>query len=111
MEATVWSDPEVSTLLTEDYVLVTLFVDDKKELKTPFTVVENEKEKKISTIGDKWSYLQRSKFGANAQPFYVLLDNKGDVLNKACAFSENIQDFISFLKTGLDHFNAKNSNP
>ena len=104
MEATVWNNPAVSELLTEKYVLVTLFVDDRKELKKPFTVIENDKEKEIKTVGEKWSYLQRSKFGANAQPFYVLLNNEGDVLNHAYAFSENVQDFVSFLEKGLENF-------
>jgi len=105
MEATVWNDPVVSNLLTEKYVLVTLFVDDRKPLKEPFVVIENEKEKAIKTVGEKWSYLQRSKFGANAQPFYVLLDNEGNVLNHSFAFSENAREFASFLETGLKNFN------
>ena len=107
MEATVWNDAEVSNLLTEKYVLVSLFVDDKRPLKEPFVVVENGREKEIKTIGEKWSYLQRSKFGANAQPFYVLLDNEGNVLNRPFAFSENARDFASFLETGLRNFNAR----
>ena len=107
MEATVWNDLDVSYLLTEKFVLVTLFVDDRKALKEPYVVIENGKEKEIKTVGEKWSYLQRSKFGANAQPFYVLLDNEGNVLNKSFAFSENARDFTSFLETGLKNFNAK----
>ncbi len=107
MEASVWSDEEVSRLLIEKYVLVSLFVDDKRPLKEPFFVTENGKQKKITTIGDKWSYLQRSKFGANAQPYYVLLDNAGNLLNKPFPFSENAREFASFLETGLRNFNAK----
>ncbi len=108
METTVWSDPQVSNLLTGNFVLVTLFVDDRKILNEPMRVTENGKEKEIKTVGDKWSYLQRSKFGANAQPFYVILDNEGNVLNHPYAFSENTKDFISFLETGLENFNKKN---
>ncbi|MFA6779396.1 MAG: cytochrome c biogenesis protein CcdA [Paludibacteraceae bacterium] len=104
MEVSVWSDPEVSKLLTDDYVLISLYVDDKKELAHPYTVTENGKERKISTWGEKWSYLQRSKFGANAQPYYVLLNNEGNVINHAFAFSENKYEFISFLRTGLKNF-------
>jgi thiol:disulfide interchange protein DsbD len=107
MEATVWNDPEVNSLLTEKFVLVSLFVDDRKPLNKPFVVVENGREIEIKTVGEKWSYLQRSKFGTNAQPFYVLLDNDGNVLNKAFAFSENARDFADFLETGLRNFNAK----
>jgi thiol:disulfide interchange protein DsbD len=107
MEATVWNNKEVSNLLTEKYVLISLFVDDRKPLKEPLVVIENGKEKEIKTIGDKWSYLQRSKFGANAQPYYVLLDNEGNALNKPFAFSESANDFTDFLKTGLTNFNAK----
>ena len=105
MEATVWNDPVVSNLLTEKFVLISLFVDDKRSLKEPFVIIENERKKEIKTIGDKWSYLQRSKFGANAQPYYVLLDNEGNVLNKPFAFSENARDFAAFLETGLRNFN------
>jgi len=105
MEATIWNDKEVSRLLTEEFVLISLFVDDKKPLKEPFVVIENEKKKEIKTIGDKWSYLQRSKFGANAQPYYVLLDNEGNLLNTHFAFSENARDFAAFLETGLRNFN------
>ncbi len=107
MEATVWNDSKVSNLLTEKYVLVTLFVDDRKPLKEPFTVTENGKEKEIKTVGDKWSYLQRLKFGANAQPFYVLLDNEGNVLNTSFDFTENAKDFADFLDTGLRNFNNR----
>lgn len=107
MEVSVWNDPEVSSLLNNDYVLISLYVDDKKELNKPYTVVENNKETSISTWGEKWSYLQRIKFGANVQPFYVLLDNNGDVLNHAFAFSENKSEFIKFLRTGLANYNDK----
>lgn len=98
MEASVWTDPTVKTLLTEDFVLITLFVDDKSKLPKPYKVNENGRVTSIETVGDKWSYLQRSKFGANAQPFYVMLDNTGKPLNKAYAFDENPANFVKWLK-------------
>lgn len=99
MEASVWSHPKVKELLEEDYVLITLFVDDKTPLKNPYTIEENGKTRSIKTIGDKWSYLQRVKFGANAQPFYVKLDNRGLPLNGSFTFDENPENFIKWLET------------
>lgn len=104
MEATVWNDPEVANLLKNDYVLISLYVDDRQKLSEPMTINENGKERELRTIGEKWSYLQRHKFGANAQPFYVILDNEGKVLNKSFAFSENSAEFIQFLKVGLKNY-------
>lgn len=104
MELAVWTDPKVSKLLTEDYVLITLFVDDKTKLGEPIKVNENGKERTLRTVGDKWSYLQRSKFGANAQPFYVLVDNEGMPLNKSYSYDEDIQLYIDFLETGLKNY-------
>ena len=104
MELAVWTDPKVSKFLTEDYVLITLFVDDKTKLAEPITVTENGKERTLRTVGDKWSYLQRSKFGANAQPFYVLVDNDGMPLNKSYSYDEDINLYIDFLETGLRNY-------
>ena len=104
MELTVWTDQNVSKLLTEDYVLITLYVDDKTKLAEPITVTENGKERTLRTVGDKWSYLQRSKFGANAQPFYVLVDNEGMPLNKSYSYDEDIKLYIDFLETGLKNY-------
>ena len=70
-------------------------------------VMENGTERTLRTIGDKWSYLQRSKFGANAQPFYVLLNNEGMPLTKSYAFDENVDKYIKFLQTGLDNYKAE----
>ena len=100
MEASVWTDVQVKKMLTEDYVLITLYVDDKTPLAEPYQVEENGAKRNIKTIGDKWSYLQRSKFGANAQPFYVMLDNEGKPLNASYAFDENPAHFIEWLKKG-----------
>ena len=101
MEAAVWTDVKVAELLNEKYVLITLYVDDKTPLQEPVVVTENGAERRLRTVGDKWSYLQRSKFGANAQPFYVLLDNEGKPLNKSYSFNENVADYVSFLQQGL----------
>ena len=104
MEAAVWTDPKVSKLMTEDYILVTLFVDDKTPLPEHIKVMENGKERTLRTVGDKWSYLQRTKFGANAQPFYVLLDNEGKPLNKSYSYDEDVNKYVDFLQTGLDNY-------
>ena len=101
MEAAVWTDVKVAELLNEKYVLITLYVDDKTPLQEPVVVTENGAERRLRTVGDKWSYLQRSKFGANAQPFYVLLDNEGMPLNKSYSFNENVADYVTFLQQGL----------
>ena len=98
MEATVWTHPRVKELLETEYVLITLFVDDKTSLENPFTVEENGKTRNIRNIGDKWSYLQRVKFGANAQPFYVMLDNNGLPINSPFTFDENPENFIRWLQ-------------
>lgn len=104
MELAVWTNPTVSKLLNEDYVLITLYVDEKTKLPEPVKVMENGTERTLRTVGDKWSYLQRSKFGANAQPFYVLLDNEGMPLNKSYSYDEDIQKYVEFLQTGLKNY-------
>jgi thiol:disulfide interchange protein DsbD len=105
MESAVWSDATVSSILTEDYVLITLFVDDKTPLAEPISIRENGGETILRTVGDKWSYLQRSKFGANAQPFYVLLDNEGLPLAASYSYDEDVQKYIDFLNSGLKEYN------
>jgi len=97
MEAKVWTDSRVKDVLEKDYILVTLFVDDKTPLDEPFEIEENGRIRKIRTIGDKWSYLQRHKFGANAQPFYVILDKEAKPLNKSYAYDEDPQKFLNWL--------------
>ena len=104
MEAAVWTDPKVSKLMTEDYVLITLYVDNKTPLPEHIQVMENGKERTLRTVGDKWSYLQRAKFGANAQPFYVLIDNEGKPLNKSYSYDEDIDKYVDFLQTGLQNY-------
>jgi thiol:disulfide interchange protein DsbD len=98
MEATVWTHHRVKELLENDYVLITLFVDDKTPLDEPYTVVENGKTRKIRTIGDKWSYLQRVRFGYNAQPFYVMLNTQGEPINHSYTFDEKPENFIRWLE-------------
>lgn len=107
MELAVWHDAKVRDLLTKDYVLISLYVDEKAPLPEPIEVQENGQATTLRTVGDKWSYLQRSKFGANAQPFYVLLDNNGRPLNSSYSYDENIDKFVTFLKKGLDNYNKQ----
>ena len=104
MELSVWTDPKVSSLINDDYVLITLYVDDKTPLPAPIQVMENGTERTLRTVGDKWSYLQRVKFGANAQPFYVLIDNDGHPLNKSYSYDEDIAKYVDFLETGLYNY-------
>ena len=105
MELAVWTDNKVSKLIQDDYVLITLYVDNKTPLPENIKVMENGKERTLRTLGDKWSYLQRVKFGANAQPFYVLIDNEGNPLNKSYSFDEDVNKYIDFLETGLKNYN------
>ena len=104
MELAVWTDPKVGSLINDDYVLITLYVDDKTPLPQPLRIRENGKERTLRTVGDKWSYLQRVKFGANTQPFYVLIDNEGRPLNKSYSYDEDIDRYVDFLQTGLDRY-------
>ena len=107
MEAAVWSDPRVKKMIDNDYVLISLYVDDKANLDKPIEITEYDKVRKLKTVGDQWSYLQRHKFGANAQPFYVLLDNEGMPLAPAYAYDKNIDKFIQFLQKGVENYNRK----
>ena len=105
MEAAVWTDAKVADMLSDDFVLISLYVDDKTPLKEPFEVTDaNGNTKTLRTVGAKWSYLQSSKFGANAQPFYVVLDNDGKPLTNSRAYDEDIAEYIKFLKKGLDNY-------
>lgn len=105
MEATVWTDPIVKKMLEEKFVLITLIVDDKEKLKKPIVVEENGKSIKLTTVGEKWSFLQRYKFGANAQPYYVIINDKGEPLAPPYGYSESVPQFIRFLHKGLKEFN------
>jgi thiol:disulfide interchange protein DsbD len=104
MESKVWIDSKVRKLMTEDYILISLYVDDKDPLPEKITVTENGQQRTLRTVGDKWSYLQRVKFGANAQPFYVLLDNEGKPLNGSYSHDEDVDKYVEFLQTGLENY-------
>lgn len=109
MENAVWIDPRVRDYLLNKYVLISLYVDDKTDLPESevFEVKENGKTKEITTVGKKWSYMQRSKFGKNSQPFYVILDHDGNLLTAPMAFNTNIAEYIQFLKDGLEEFEKR----
>ena len=107
MEASVWTNPEVKHILENDYVLITLIVDDQTSLPESIEVNEQGKTIKLRTVGDKWSYLQRTKFGVAAQPFYVALDANGKPLMSSRAYNEDTPAYISWLKSGLKQFELK----
>ena len=105
MEAAVLTNPEIKDMIDNDFVMVTLMVDDKKALPQPITVKEKDgQERTLRTYGDKWSYLQRTKFGANAQPYYVILDGYAKPLNFAFPYEEDVPKFQQFLKTGIENY-------
>ena len=104
MEQSVLADEKVMNIIDKDYVLISLYVDDKTPLAEPIRVMENGKEVVLRSVGDKWSYLQRSKFGANAQPFYVLLDNEGHPLTTSRSYDEDINAYVGFLEEGLAEY-------
>ena len=105
MEAAVWTDPQVADKLNKDFVLISLYVDDKTPLAEPLEVTDEQgNTKTLRTVGAKWSYLQSHKFGANAQPFYVMLDNDGKPLAGSRAYDEDIDEYLQFLNTGLKNY-------
>lgn len=105
MEAAVWTDPTVADKLTKDYVLISLFVDDKTPLPEPIHVKDAEgNPKTLRTVGDKWAYLEQTKFGALTQPFYVLVDNDGNPLNGSFSYKEDVPEFLEFLNKGLENY-------
>jgi thiol:disulfide interchange protein len=104
MEAAVWTDTDIRQIIDNDYVLISLFVDDKTPLPRHITINENGQIIKLRTVGDKWSLLQRHKFGSNAQPFYLLLDAEGNPLNGSYTFDTDVNHFRKFLMDGLDRY-------
>lgn len=104
MEASVWTDPRVKNIIDNDYILISLMVDDKSKLPEVIEVDENGRKSRLKTIGDKWSYLQRHKFGANAQPYYIALDHEGKPLTPSYAFDDNVGKYIDFLQEGIKNF-------
>ena len=109
MEAAVWTDPTVRDLIQQKYVLISLYVDDKTPLPQPIEVTDVDgTTRKLRTVGDKWSYLERTKIGANTQPFYVLLDPAtGKPLNGLRSYDEDIAQYIEFLQKGLKNYQAQ----
>ncbi len=109
MENAVWSDPKVKDMLENDFVLITLMVDDKTPLPEHIKIEEGGRTRTLKTIGDKWSYLQRYKFQSNSQPYYVMLDHDGNTLGEHFfAYEENVELYISFMNQGLKKFKEKN---
>ena len=106
MEASVWADARVADKLKNDYVLISLYVDDKTPLKEPIEVTDEKGNKKtLRTVGAKWSYLQSHKFGANAQPFYVAIDPAtGKPLTGSRGFNEDVSAYMDFLNQGLMNY-------
>lgn len=110
MEASVWTDVRVKQILENEYVLITLMVDDKTRLPEMIEVTEEGgKTSKLKTIGDKWSYLQRHKFGTNSQPYYVLLNHEGKPIGPSYAYNEDVDKYLQFLKIGLDNFKKQSA--
>ncbi|WP_308268730.1 protein-disulfide reductase DsbD family protein [Prevotella sp.] len=106
MEAAVWTDAKVADMLNNKYVLISLYVDDKTPLPEQITVTDTDgTQRTLRTVGDKWSYLQRHKFGSNTQPMYILLDNEGKPLTGSRSYDEDINEYMDFLKVGLDNYN------
>lgn len=110
MENNVWIDPRVKKILEQDYVLITLIVDDKTALPEPIVVDDAGKKRTLRTIGDKWSYLQRTKFGASSQPFYIPVDNNGIPLSASYKRDLNVQRYIDFLQSGLKEYKERTDN-
>lgn len=107
MEGAVFDTPDVIEAINDNFVMITLMVDDKRELPQPEIVMENGKEKVLTTVGDKWSYLQRVKFNTNSQPFYVILNNDGTPMEGSRAYNENVAEFLQWLETGLSNYRSQ----
>ena len=104
MEGAVFDTDEISALLGENFIVIELMVDDKQPLAVPFTVEENGKQVAITTVGEKWSFLQRYKFAANSQPYYMVLNNNGDALSGSYSYDEDIPKFKKFLTDALEAY-------
>lgn len=106
MESAVFDTDQVRGLLAENYVVIKLMVDDKKELVHPMEVKANGTEYNLETVGEKWAFLQSYKFGANSQPYYIVLDNEGQPLTDPVYYDNNIDSFMLWLNQGLERYNA-----
>jgi len=104
MEGAVFDTPTVRGIIERDYVMIKLMVDDKAELPQPIVVEEEGKQIRLTTVGDKWAYLQRHKFGINSQPYYILLDNDGKPLSQPRVYDENVGDFVAWLEEGVEKY-------
>lgn len=104
MEAAVWDAPKVKEIIEKDFIVTSLFVDSRQKLDKPFSVEKNGVQTELTTEGEKWSYLEEYKFGSNAQPFYVILDEKGNALSNSYHFSEDVDGFVQFLQNGLKNY-------
>ncbi|MDE7410804.1 MAG: thioredoxin family protein [Paramuribaculum sp.] len=104
MEGAVFDAPAVKGLLKENFVMITLMVDDKSDLPQPINVIENDKQVLLETVGDKWSFLQRYKFAASIQPYYVILNNAGQPMGMPYYYDENIDKFVNWLTNGLNNY-------
>lgn len=104
MEGAVLDESNVHAMIEDNFVVIKLMVDEKKELPMQETVMENGKKVTLETYGDRWSYLQRYKFQANAQPYYVVLDAKGELLSGPFSYDENIPKFTRFLEKGIKEY-------
>lgn len=107
MEGAVFDTDRVSSIIKENYVLIKLMVDDKQQLANPVEVEENGKKIKLETVGEKWSYLQRHKFAANSQPYYIVLDNAGKAMTEPTYYDENVDLFVEWLNSGIKNYDSK----
>ena len=103
-EGAVFDTPTVRGIIERDYVMIKLMVDDKAQLPKPIVVEEEGKQIRLTTVGDKWAYLQRHKFGINSQPYYILLDNAGKPLSQPRVYDENVGDFVAWLEEGVEKY-------
>ncbi len=107
MEGAVFDNPSVRSIIENDFVMIKLMVDDKADLEQPMTVTEESQTMRLTTVGEKWAYLQRYKFGINSQPYYVILDNEGTPLEAPRVYDENIGAFVAWLENGASNYKKK----
>lgn len=107
MEAAVFDTDRVRGMLAEKYVVIKLMVDDKKALTRPMEVTAAGNSYSLGTVGEKWAFLQSYKFGANSQPYYIVLDNAGQPLTDPVYYDNNVDKFMEWLSTGLERYEAR----
>ncbi|MCH4824415.1 thioredoxin family protein [Gramella lutea] len=111
MEERVWSEPQILELLKNELVLVSLYVDDKRKLPESEQYVSETTGKEIESIGNKWSDFQISRYKANAQPYYVLIDHDEEILISPSAYQPDADEYYNWLKTGIDNFRQVSESP